>query len=230
LLRGEHLKCPIDEQIVYNQLDNNEAAIWSLLLASGYLKVIDHEEENEVEYAREALYELALTNYEVERMFNNMIRSWFRPVGADYNDFVKALLLGDVDAMNVYMNRVTLSTFSYFDTGKSLFGAEPERFYHGFVLGMMVDLQDRYIITSNRESGFGRYDVMLELRNPETDDAIILEFKVRNERREENLEETLKKALEQIEEKDYAASLQERGIPREHIRKIWICFLKEKTC
>lgn len=224
LLRGEHLKCPIDEQIVYNQLDNNEAAIWSLLLASGYLKVIDHEEENEVEYAREALYELALTNYEVERMFNNMIRSWFRPVGADYNDFVKALLLGDVDAMNVYMNRVALSTFSYFDTGKSLFGAEPERFYHGFVLGMMVDLQDRYIITSNRESGFGRYDVMLEPRNPETDDAIILEFKVRNERREENLEETLKKALEQIEEKDYAASLQERGIPREHIRKYGFAF------
>lgn len=224
LLRGEHLKCPIDEQIVYNQLDNNEAAIWSLLLASGYLKVIDHEEENEVEYAREALYELALTNYEVERMFNNMIRSWFRPVGADYNDFVKALLLGDVDAMNVYMNRVALSTFSYFDTGKSLFGAEPERFYHGFVLGMMVDLQDRYIITSNRESGFGRYDVMLEPRNPETDDAIILEFMVRNERREENLEETLKKALEQIEEKDYAASLQERGIPREHIRKYGFAF------
>lgn len=224
LLRGEHLKCPIDEQIVYNQLDNNEAAIWSLLLASGYLKVIDHEEENEVEYAREALYELALTNYEVERMFNNMIRSWFRPVGADYNDFVKALLLGDVDAMNVYMNRVALSTFSYFDTGKSLFGAEPERFYHGFVLGMMVDLQDRYIITSNRESGFGRYDVMLEPRNPENDDAIILEFKVRNERKEENLEETLKKALEQIEEKDYAASLQERGIPREHIRKYGFVF------
>lgn len=224
LLRGEHLKCPIDEQIVYNQLDNNEAAIWSLLLASGYLKVIDHEEENEVEYAREALYELALTNYEVERMFNNMIRSWFRPVGADYNDFVKALLLGDVDAMNVYMNRVALSTFSYFDTGKSLFGAEPERFYHGFVLGMMVDLQDRYIITSNRESGFGRYDVMLEPRNPENDDAIILEFKVRNERREENLEETLKKALEQIEEKEYAASLQERGIPREHIRKYGFAF------
>lgn len=224
LLRGEHLKCPIDEQIVYNQLDNNEAAIWSLLLASGYLKVIDHEEENEVEYAREALYELALTNYEVERMFNNMIRSWFRPVGADYNDFVKALLLGDVDAMNVYMNRVALSTFSYFDTGKSLFGAEPERFYHGFVLGMMVDLQDRYIITSNRESGFGRYDVMLEPRNPKKDDAIILEFKVRNERREENLEETLKKALEQIEEKDYAASLQERGIPREHIRKYGFAF------
>lgn len=224
LLRGEHLKCPIDEQIVYNQLDNNEAAIWSLLLASGYLKVIDHEEENEVEYAREALYELALTNYEVERMFNNMIRSWFRPVGADYNDFVRALLLGDVDAMNVYMNRVALSTFSYFDTGKSLFGAEPERFYHGFVLGMMVDLQDRYIITSNRESGFGRYDVMLEPRNPENDDAIILEFKVRNERREENLEETLKKALEQIEEKDYAASLQERGIPREHIRKYGFVF------
>ena len=156
LLAGEHLITPIDEQIVYNQLDENETAIWSLLLASGYLKVVDYEGYDPVDPS-EQKYELELTNLEVKIMFQNMIRTWFGNVRSDYNDFEKALLLGDVDAMNEYMNRVALETFSSFDTGKRASGkAEPERFYHGFVLGLMVDLKGRYVITSKQESGFGR--------------------------------------------------------------------------
>ena len=224
LLKGEHLRCPIDEQIVYNQLDNNETAIWSLLLASGYLKVIDYEDMGKLETRRAPLYELTLTNYEVELMFNNMVRSWFDLAEADYNDFVKALLLGDVDAMNVYMNRVALQTFSYFDTGKRVFGPEPERFYHGFVLGLLVELQDKYIITSNRESGFGRYDVMLEPRHPQENDAVILEFKVYNPRKESSLEETVQAALAQIEEKCYSEQLLARGIEKEHIHSYGFAF------
>ncbi len=229
LLQDEHLWCPIDEQIVYNQLDDNETAIWSLLLASGYLKVLDYEREDLVAEGEEAKYELALTNYEVKRMFDGMVRGWFARVRVDYNDFIKAMLLDDTDAMNDYMNRVALSSFSYFDTGKNPAGEEPERFYHGFVLGLIVDLQGKYIITSNRESGFGRYDVVLEPKHPDELDAIILEFKVLNPRREKSLEETVQEALRQIEAKQYETALVQKGIPRERIRKYGFAFEGKKV-
>ncbi|MCI6996183.1 MAG: PD-(D/E)XK nuclease domain-containing protein, partial [Eubacterium sp.] len=169
-------------------------------------------------------YELTLTNLEVKLMFYNMVRGWFQASRADYNDFVQALLLDDIDAMNEYMKRVAMNIFSYFDTGKRPSGEEPERFYHGFVLGLMVDLQDRYTITSNRESGFGRYDVVLEPKNPAEYDAIILEFKVFNRRREKSLEDTVQAALNQIEEKKYAAELIAKGISKEHIRSYGFAF------
>ena len=223
LLRGETVVCPIDEQIVYNQLDGNEAAIWSLLLASGYLKVLDREDQLYITVGRRPNYELALTNYEVRCMFLAMVQDWFNPAKGDYNDFVEALLTDNVDAMNEYMNRMTLLMFSSFDTGTIPSKSQPERFYYGFVLGLMVDLADRYVVTSNQESGFGRYDVMLEPRD-KNDDAMILEFKVFNPRRETSLEDTVQSALAQIEEKQYEAALIARGIPSEHIRKYGFAF------
>ena len=223
LLKGEHLICPIDEQIVYNQLDNNEEAIWSLLVASGYLKILDYEDMGKV--GRKPNYELTITNGEVRIMFEEMVSGWFGGQRESYNRFITAMLAGDVDEMNEYMNEISCEIFSYFDTGKRVSGkAQPERFYHGFVLGLLVDLKGRYQVTSNRESGFGRYDIMLEPLNPVQDDAIIIELKVFNPRKEQSIEETLASALAQIEKKQYETTLISKGILKEKIRKYGFAF------
>ena len=223
LICGEHIFSTIDEQIVFNRLDGSEQAVWSLLLASGYLKVISRQSYLEIPVGMDPLYELAITNREVELMFRRMVHDWFSATEQEYNSFVEALLVCDTDAMNDYMNQVAMDMFSSFDTGKKASKAEPERFYHGFVLGLMVDLQKDYVVTSNRESGLGRYDVMIEPRD-KSKNAYILEFKVFNSRREQSLEDTVCAAHAQIEEKKYAAMLIAKGIPEEHIYKYGFAF------
>ena len=229
LLKGDSIRCPLDEQIVYDQLDVDEDAIWSLLLAGGYLKVIRHEELAEVGDDEEPMYELAFTNQEVRRMFRSIVRGWFKCAKSDYNGFVRALLNSNLKEMNAYMNEVALKTFSYFDTGLNPSRQEPERFYHGFVLGLIVDLQDRYIITSNRESGFGRYDVMIEPKDSNNGEAFILEFKVHDPEEEISLQETVQAAHVQIEEKGYDASLKAKGIDTGRIHKYGFAFEGKKV-
>lgn len=207
----------MDEQIVYDQLSQDESAIWSLLVASGYLKL-----ENVVIYGYTEC-DLLLTNGEVKLMFQNMVSGWFRGRQYEYNSFIKALLKGDKKAMNVYMNKIALETISYFDSGSHPSQAEPERFYHGFVLGLMVDLRDRYVITSNRESGFGRYDIVL-MPKDRKDDAIIIEFKVYDAEDEKDLSDTVKSALEQIEEMRYEEGIVTQGVVLERVRKYGFAF------
>ena len=254
LISGGVIEKKIDEQIVFDQLDKNEDAIWSLLLASGYLCI---ESYKEVGRLKRKIYGLKLTNLEVERMFEVMIEQWFGEEKFNYNNFVKSLLNGDIESMNEYMNRVTRGVISYFDTGKTPSDEEQERlascydcrgvangsslnccsnlyamteksshFYHGLVLGLMVDQVDNYILSSNRESGFGRYDIMLEPIDKNNDKlpGIVIEFKVFNPKKEDTLEETVENALRQIKEKDYNAELIKRGVKEENIQHYGFVF------
>ncbi len=221
LLQGGALHTFLDEQIVFDELEKGEEGVWSLLLASGYLKSMSTALNTE---RMEMEYELKLTNMEVRFMFLQLIRSWFGGCRQMHNGFLRALISDDLEGMNTYMNEVSSEMFSSFDTGKKPSRkAQPERFYHGFVLGLLAELQDRYIISSNRESGLGRYDIMIEPKN-KGDAAFIIEFKVVHGKRKESLEDGVKAALQQIEEKQYEAVLLSRGMAAKQIRKYGFAF------
>ena len=231
LINGSTINVPIDEQIVFSELDYSEDAVWSLMLASGYLKVVSSEELNLIRESDNE-YELALTNREILFMFKKMILRWFSPAKSETNEFIKALISGDIESMNEYMNDVALRTFSSFDSGKHTSEKKaPENFFHGFVLGLMVDQSENYIITSNRESGFGRYDIMLEPKDKQTQKypGIVIEFKVINPRKENSLEETVEAALKQIEEKNYDAELINRGVNKENIHHYGFAFKSKEV-
>ena len=222
LLAGKSFQTEID----FEQLQRKKGAIWSLFLAGGYLKVV--RSEFDISSGRYS-YELALTNQEVKMLFEDMVEGWFSDETVPYNDFLKAFLAKDLDYMNEYMNRVAEATFSTFDTGRNPSDdTNPERFYHGFVLGLIVELAGKYRVTSNRESGFGRYDVMLEPLE-KTKAAFVLEFKVFNPRKEKTLEDTVANALQQINEKDYDCELLSRGIQKENIFHYGFAFEGKKV-
>ena len=226
LISGEKINVIVDEQIVFSELDYSEDAVWSLMLASGYLKVVSSEELNLIRESDNE-YELALTNREILFMFRKMILRWFSPAKHETNEFIRALISGDIESMNEYMNDVALNTFSSFDSGKKKSNRKAtENFYHGFVLGLMVDQTENYIITSNRESGYGRYDIMLEPidKTNEKYPGIVIEFKVINPRKENTLEETVAAALKQIEDKNYDAELIKRGVKEENIHHYGFAF------
>ena len=225
LLNGESITVDIDEQIVFNQLDYDENAIWSLFLASGYLKV-----ENADNCEISGKYELSLTNLEVRIMFQKLISGWFKTIRNTSDEFVIALIKGDIKAMNYFMNKIALATFSYFDVGNKP-SEYIEPFYHGFVLGIMVGERENYIIKSNRESGFGRYDIMMvpkDIKNKKLP-AIVIEFKVYDSEDEKQLKDTVKAAHRQIEEKRYDDEIIQLGIEKDRIKHYGFAFEGKKV-
>ena len=235
LLQGRSFEAEIDEKIVFDQLNGSTDAVWSLLLATGYLKVLNvrilDTDEDGVGEEGDIWYTLAITNLETKRMFRRMVKGWFGGnTEIPYNNFIKALLINDIDGMNEYMNKSALYSFSSFDIAKSVSDDDaPERFYHGFVLGLMVELSGRFEITSNRESGFGRYDIMLTPKDRNKDCAYIIEFKVHKPLKEKDLAQTVANAHSQIDEKLYDAKLIADGFSSEQIRKYGFAF-RGKEC
>lgn len=226
LLHDKTFESAIDEQVIFDQIDNDENLIWSLLLASGYIKPLKITSKGN-DFRMINIYELTLTNFEVKSMFSKMFAQWFN-TNKSYNRFISSLLKNNTEEMTDYMNEISQSTFSYYDTAKDSQNKTSERFYHGFVLGMLVDLRDKYQILSNRESGYGRYDIMLVPKQP-NQNAYVIEFKVFNPQKEASIKETIKSGLEQIKAKNYDADLLSRNISKDRIFHYCFAFEGKKV-
>ena len=218
LMAGEKVHKRINEGITFQYLEGDENSLWSLLLAVGYIKA-----ENIVRSVEGIECDVSVTNYEVMAMFKTEILGMFHNGWSAYGRFAEALLAHKMELMNEYLQTITYTSISYFDVADGPKERTPENFYHGLVLGLIVSLRDRYRIVSNRESGRGRYDsAMYPLQ--ENTDAFIMEFKVQDRKKETNLEQTAKNALQQIVDKNYEADLLAAGVPAERIYKLGFAF------
>lgn len=217
LMAGNVVHKRINENITFQYLDGDENSLWSLLLAIGYVKA-----DNVVKEQEYTECDVSVTNQEVMSMFRNEIINMFENGSLFYNEFIQSLLRHDTDGMEDILCDIAYSSMSYFDLGGPPQRA-PENFFHGLVLGLIVSLKDQYRIVSNRESGRGRYDIALYPLQPDMD-AFIMEFKVYDARKEDCIEQTASRALEQIEDRQYEADLLAAGIPRGRIYKLGFAF------
>ena len=218
LMAGEKVHKRINEGITFQYLEGDENSLWSLLLAVGYIKA-----ENIVRSVEGIECDVSVTNYEVMAMFKTEILGMFHNGWSAYGRFAEALLAHKMELMNEYLQTITYTSISYFDVADGPKERTPENFYHGLVLGLIVSLRDRYRIVSNRESGRGRYDIAMYPLQENTD-AFIMEFKVQDRKKETNLEQTAKNALQQIVDKNYEADLLAAGVPAERIYKLGFAF------
>ena len=205
LLKGEAIEVPINLETVIVGIENNEDNIWGLMLGTGYLKVV---EVVEVVDLPSKIYKVELPNYEIKLLFEEIIDNWFKDkvIGNDLRSILKDLVTLNLEEYEEKFKILVKQMFSYMDVGENT----AENFYHAFVLGMLVGLKDSYYVNSNRESGMGRYDIMLEPKD-KNGNSFIMEFKVYKENKEKTIEETIENAKKQIEEKKYEQNLKERG-------------------
>lgn len=213
LLKDEEIEIKIDQETVIVGIEENEDNIWGLLLGTGYLKV------TKVVDLTKNIYRVKIPNYEIKFLFEEIIDDWFRNkvMGNDLNSILKDLITLNIEEFEEKFKILVREMFSYMDVGKNT----AENFYHAFVLGMLVGLKDSYYVNSNRESGTGRYDIMLEPKD-KLGNSFIMEFKVFKEEKEKTIEETIENAKRQIENKEYEENLKQRGFA--HITKMVFAF------
>ena len=202
LLKGEEIEVIVDQETVIQGVENNEDNIWGLLVGTGYLKV------TEVVDLEMQIYKVQIPNNEIKVLFRQIINEWFndKVPGNNLRTILKDLVTLNLNEFRDKFKVLVRQMFSYMDVGENT----AENFYHAFVLGMLVGLKDTYYVNSNRESGFGRYDIMLEPKD-KNGNSFIMEFKVLKNEEEKTLKETIENAKKQIEEKKYEESLKERG-------------------
>ncbi len=218
LLKDEAIEVTINLETVIQGIENNEENIWGLLLGTGYLKVIETVDISE------GIYKVKLPNEEIKLLFRGIIRDWFndKVIGNDLNSIMKDLVTLNLGEFVKKFQILAMQMFSYMDVGVNT----AENFYHAFALGMLVSLKDTYYVNSNRESGIGRYDIMLEPKD-KNGNSFIMEFKVYKKDKEKTIEETIANAKKQIEEKHYEESLKERGFT--NITKMVFAFNGKKV-
>ena len=216
LLKGEAIEVPINLETIIVGIENNEDNIWGLMLGTGYLKVVEQTDRKR--------YKVVIPNYEIRTLFEDIIDEWFKDkvVGNDLRSILKDLVELNLVEFEKKFRILVREMFSYMDVGENT----AENFYHAFVLGMLVGLKDNYYVNSNRESGVGRYDIMLEPKE-KNGNSFIIEFKVADDMEESTIEETIANAKKQIEEKGYESNLKERGFT--NITKMVFAF-KGKEC
>lgn len=203
LLKNEIIEVIVDQETIINGIEQNEDNIWGLMVGTGYLKVVEKSPDK-----MSKMCKVKIPNYEIKFLFSDIVLDWFRDkvIGNDLISILKDLVNLNIEEFEEKFKILVRQMFSYMDVGENT----AENFYHAFVLGMLVGLRDTYYVNSNRESGFGRYDIMLEPKDKSAN-SFIMEFKIYKEEKEKSIEETIKNAKKQIEEKQYEASLKERG-------------------
>ena len=202
LLNDEAVEVQINLETIIVGIEDKEENIWGLMLQTGYLKVV------ETVNISEGIYKVKIPNYEIKELFKGIVRDWFRNkvIGNDLTSILKDLIELNLKEYEKKFKVLVNEMFSYMDVGKNT----AENFYHAFVLGMLVGLKDTYYVNSNRESGFGRYDIMLEPKVKNVN-CFIMEFKVMENMEEKTIEDTLENAKKQIEDRGYESNLRERG-------------------
>lgn len=214
LLKDEEIDVIVDQETIINGIEKNEDNIWGLLVGTGYLKVVEKSPD-----IFSKIYKVKIPNNEIKYLFLEIIMDWFRDkvIGNDLISILKDLTTLNLKEFEKKFEVLVKEMFSYMDVGENT----AENFYHAFVLGMLVGLRDTYYVNSNRESGYGRYDIMLEPRDKNAN-SFIMEFKVLEDKEEKTINDTIENAKKQVKEKKYEENLLERGF--NNITKIVFAF------